>query len=74
MLLGLFANKLCFWRSKEIKDLLGQCPEAGSAQDTASCMPPTLKISYDIWERTLFTSAHLHNFTLGKVKEICLTV
>ena len=46
MLLGLFANKLGFWRSREIEDLLDKCLEVGANQDTGSCMPPTLKMPY----------------------------
>ena len=62
MLLGLLANKLCFLRS-----------QAGGAQETGSCIPRTLKIPYHKWEGLLFTSVLLHNFTLVKVKEVCLT-
>ena len=75
MLLGLLANKLCFLRSQEFQDLLGQCPDIGTgdAQDTGSCMPPMLKIPYHKSKGSLFTSALLHNFTLVKVKKVCLT-
>ena len=47
--------------------------ESGSGQDNGSCMSPTLKMSYHKWEGSLIFSALLHNFTSGKVKEVCLT-
>ena len=49
--------------------LSSYAPEVGAAQDTRSCMLPTLKISYHKWEGFLFISALLHNFTLVKVKK-----
>ena len=47
--------------------------EAGAAQDTGSCMPPTLKMAYHKWEGSLFTSGLIHNFTLVKAEEVRLT-
>ena len=47
--------------------------EAGAGLDTYSCVPPTLEIPYYKWEGSLFTSGLLHNFTLVKVEEVCLT-
>ena len=47
--------------------------EAGAAQDSGTCMPFTLKIPYHKWEGSLYTSTISHNFTLVKVKEVCLT-
>ena len=73
MLLGMFANKLCFWRTQEIQDLLASALVEAGAQDTGSWMPSTLKLPYHKWEGSLFTLALLHNFTLVKVKEVCLT-
>ena len=75
MLLGLFANKLYFWRSQEILKAFwtSDLVEAGAAQDTGSCLLSTLKMPYHKWEGSLFTLALLHSFTLVKVKEVCLT-
>ena len=47
--------------------------EDGAGQDTGGCMPPTLKMPHHKWEGSLFFLALLHNFTLMKVKEVCLT-
>ena len=47
--------------------------DAGAAQDTGSRIPTVLKISYHKWEGLLFTSGLLHNFTLVKLEEVCLT-
>ena len=49
--------------------------EPGDSQDINSCMQPTLKMSYHKWEGAIFTSGFLdlHEFTLVKVEEVCLT-
>ena len=72
ILLGLSANKLGFWRSQEIQDLLVQCP-GRSWSCSGSCMLPTLKMPYHKWESSLFTSSLSHNFTLVKVDKVQLT-
>ena len=73
MLLGLLAEKYCFRRSQDKIFWASVLVEAGTAQDTGSSMPPTLKMQHNKWEGSQFTSAFLHNFTLVEIKEVCLT-